>query len=111
MPEAPTRLPWARLPGHHKGDGGYVLSRQPDFIILGGSEGYAQPWFVGDLEIYEDPEFQAGYVLRETLIPGRDTTRPLRFRYYERTAPRTVPRPVPPAITAARFDAPDARGV
>jgi arabinofuranosyltransferase len=43
----------AEVPGHRKGNGEYVLSRKPDFIILGPPEGttVGVPWFVSDYEI------------------------------------------------------------
>jgi hypothetical protein len=48
-------------PGHEKGDGAYVLSRQPDYIILDGSLGSNRPHFPGDREIYENPGFKRWY--------------------------------------------------
>ena len=38
-------LPWQLIPGHGKGDGQYVLSRKPDYIIIGPAEGDIKPWF------------------------------------------------------------------
>jgi len=45
--------PMQRLPGHAKGDGAYVLSREPDFIIAGYAEGQevTQSSFFGDREL------------------------------------------------------------
>lgn len=58
-----VELPWQRMPGHLKGDGGYVLSRRPDFIILGPAEGAfaSDPWFLSDLELSRDPRFAREY--------------------------------------------------
>ena len=59
------QLPWQRVPGHWKGDGDYVLSRQPDFIIVGPAEGTvaSNPWFLSDLEMANDPRFAQDYAL------------------------------------------------
>lgn len=84
MPTPPEDLPWARLPGHRKGDGAYVLSRDPDFIILGGAEGDAQPWFVGGKELLQSPSFVERYRLREAPISMGRGRPPFVFRYYER---------------------------
>ena len=58
-------LPWQRIPGHLKGDGAYVLSRRPDFIIVGPAHGTAavDPWFLSDLELNNDPSFKRDYAL------------------------------------------------
>jgi len=88
------RLPRQRLPGHAKGDGAYVLSRQPDYIILGPAEGTApeKPWFLSDLELGELPEFRRCYVARTVPIPydpgfaklGPPRPNPLPFHYFQR---------------------------
>ena len=59
------QLPWQRVPGHWKVDGDYVLSRQPDFIIVGPAEGTvaSNPWFLSDLEMANDPRFAQDYAL------------------------------------------------
>ena len=53
------------LPGHRKGDGAYVLSREPDVVIIGPAEGDLgrdpRGWFLGDLELLTAPAFQAHY--------------------------------------------------
>jgi hypothetical protein len=91
------RLPYQSLPGHAKGDGAYVLSRRPDFIILGPAAGTSarHPWFLSDLEIARDPSFTRDYRPRQVQIaasgvPGfRDYPLTHRgtiwFRYYEKT--------------------------
>jgi arabinofuranosyltransferase len=56
---------WQRMPGHLKGDGAYVLSRSPDVIILGPSQGFLgenpREWFLSDYEILSNPAFREGY--------------------------------------------------
>ena len=58
-----TELAWQNVPGHLKGDGDYVLSRCPDFIIAGPAEGadISRPWFLSDLEMSRDPRFAQNY--------------------------------------------------
>jgi hypothetical protein len=51
--------------GHEKGDGGYVLDQEPEFIQFGSSAGTVEPVFLGDYEIWEDPRFHATYRLEE----------------------------------------------
>jgi arabinofuranosyltransferase len=91
-----ARLPWQHRPGHGKGDGAYVLAREPDYVILGPAEGTtaSQPLFLSDLELAEDPRFDAMYArCVETLdvsgVPGHELYRStrsgsLRFTYYRR---------------------------
>ena len=55
---------WELLPGHGKGDGKYVLSQKPDYIILGGAEGSIEPWFLGDQEIFNSQDFKNNYELK-----------------------------------------------
>lgn len=90
----PMRTEWQNKPGHAKGDGAYVLSREPDYIILGGGFGAdaADGWFLGDVELAESPEFSRCYRREtETLTdPERYTSGPLfwsevEFIYYRRT--------------------------
>jgi hypothetical protein len=66
-----THLPRQRMPGHLKGDGAYVLSRQPDFIIIGPADGTGaeNPWFLSDLELSRDPRFSQSYVRFEVELP------------------------------------------
>ena len=65
------RLPWQRVPGHSKGDGAYVLKRNPDFIIAGPALGtqVERPWFLSDLELALNPEFSQRYERVQTLVP------------------------------------------
>ncbi len=50
---------WA---GHEKGDGAYVLSRRPYFIIFGSNLGSKYPIFLSDMEIYRNPKFHELYI-------------------------------------------------
>jgi arabinofuranosyltransferase len=64
----PETGPWTHLVGHLKGDGSSVLSRHPDYIILGPAEGTtpelrAKVYFIGDYEIGSAPSFRADYEL------------------------------------------------
>jgi hypothetical protein len=81
------------MPGHGKGDGKYVLSEKPDYIILGGSEGDSKPWFIGDQEIFESLDFKNNYELKIERIQINDDfhkfckqskTGILEFKYYMR---------------------------
>jgi len=47
--------------GHEKGDGDYVLSRAPDYVIFASSLGDQHPKFLGDRELFENPEFHNAY--------------------------------------------------
>jgi hypothetical protein len=50
---------WA---GHEKGDGDYVLSRGPDYILMGSNLGSEYPVFLSDYEIFNNPDFQNQYI-------------------------------------------------
>lgn len=87
-------LPWQLIPGHGKGDGQYVLSLKPDFIILGFAHGADKPSFLGDKEILSSPDFYSSYILRKAQIKVSDRLYPyffmntsgsFDFTYYERT--------------------------
>ena len=62
------------MPGHAKGDGNYVLSRQPDFIIAEGAAGSEahSARFPGDIEMAKNPEFDRCYKAENALIPYDD---------------------------------------
>jgi len=80
-----TSLYWANLPGHRKGDGLYVLARKPDYIIIGGAEGYMGAWFISDKEIIENKDFKINYRPYKVWIPTRDEiSRGIWFHYYKR---------------------------
>ena len=90
----PMRAPWQVVPGHAKGDGAYVLSRAPSYIIAGPAEGTLvdRPWFLSDVELGESPDFRRCYVAETVDIPytqeiadqGPEKPRPLVFTYYRR---------------------------
>jgi hypothetical protein len=56
--------------GHEKGDGAYVLSRAPDYVVFGALKGSATPKFVGDRELDAMPEFHEQYVLTKYSLEG-----------------------------------------
>jgi len=61
--DIPKLAPWQAIPGHEKGDGKYVLRRQPDIIILGPAQGTGdKPWFLSDAEMLQDSTFKKDYV-------------------------------------------------
>ena len=64
--------PWQLMPGHGKGDGAYVLSRKPDYIIIGPAIGATKPWFLSDRELFSLPEFWESYQLVEEVLPIAD---------------------------------------
>ncbi len=73
-------LKWQYLPGHLKGDGDYVLSRYPDFVVLGPADGREiyvpqgmetpMPWFLSDLELSRNPIFSQLYILQKVFLEG-----------------------------------------
>ncbi len=55
-----------QIPGHQVGDGQYVLSREPDYIIPYGIKPIYRvdstaPYFIGDRQLANSPEFHAEY--------------------------------------------------
>jgi arabinofuranosyltransferase len=92
----PLRTEMQKTPGHGKGDGQYVLSRRPDYIIIGPSNGdYIAdfPWFLSDYELEGSAEFTRYYEPVKVVIsagaPGYDqhiesSLGRLRFIYYQR---------------------------
>ena len=50
--------------GHEKGNGDYVLTREPDYVIFGSSRGARRPKFVGDRQLYRSDAFHDAYALR-----------------------------------------------
>lgn len=73
-PSQDKEFKWKGVPGHEKGDGRYVLSRQPDFIIVGPASGMRIdfPWFLSDVEMLESSEFHENYRIRYVFIDIRD---------------------------------------
>ncbi|MCX8064495.1 MAG: hypothetical protein N3G21_04905 [Candidatus Hydrogenedentes bacterium] len=56
--------------GHEKGDGKYVLSRKPDYIMFGSASGNKSPRFLSDREIAIEKEFAENYVYRTYPLPS-----------------------------------------
>jgi hypothetical protein len=56
---------WQAMAGHRKGDGAYVLSRDPDVILLGAATGYlgldAREWFLTDFELLGSDRFRQDF--------------------------------------------------
>lgn len=68
----------ASAPGHQVGDGRYVLSREPDYIFPFSIKPEFQwettePYFVGDKELAELPEFKNRYELRVVKLESGQT--------------------------------------
>jgi hypothetical protein len=89
------RTPAQRTPGHAKGDGRYVLSLAPDYIVLGAADGRPAraPKFLGDVELCESVEFQRCYEERKVDLPigpyGKHIGVPtFVFTYFERRVDR-----------------------
>ena len=63
-------LPWQRIPGHLKGDGDYVFSRNPNFIIIGPADGSdsGNAWFLSDYELIKNPHFHLNYELNKVFL-------------------------------------------
>lgn len=74
------------LNGHSKGDGAYVLSRQPDYIIVGRAQGMPSDvaWYLSGHEMHRIDEFHDCYEVHAEEIPYRDDADPLPFVYYKR---------------------------
>jgi arabinofuranosyltransferase len=80
---------WQPMAGHEKGDGAYVLSRSPDYIIVGPAQGSEinQPWFLSDFEMMQDPRFSRDYRVRKVRLDEqglRTKSDGLAFTYYMR---------------------------
>jgi hypothetical protein len=82
--DPPVVARWQEVPGHEKGDGAYVLSRKPDYVIAGGSVGYAitMNWFLTEYELARIPEFNAQYKPIALMLPVRQYSG---FENYEET--------------------------
>jgi len=83
------QLYWQHVPGHSKGDGAYVLSRRPDYIILGPAAGgtASNPWFLSDLELSQSPEFLRDYAMHQVMLNAGDAgSERFVFTYYQRRA-------------------------
>jgi hypothetical protein len=64
---------WQAMAAHRRGDGAYVLSREPDVVILGGAAGYLgfeeRQWFLTDYELLHLGGFRAGYAPFQFPLP------------------------------------------
>ncbi len=92
----PMRTKMQEWPGHQKGDGLYVLSRKPDYIIIGPANGdYANnfPWFLSDYELGGSEQFLREYEPVKVIISAtadgyknytESVLGALRFVYYQR---------------------------
>jgi hypothetical protein len=56
--------------GHEKADGAYVLSREPDVVLLGAARGREQPFFVSDHDLWRQPGFRERYALERHRLPS-----------------------------------------
>lgn len=88
-PVTKIELDWQKKPGHLKGDGAYVLARQPDFIIAGPARGTVveKPWFLSDLELSRIPAFKTDYEMHTVTIKTADRNfekGSLVFTFYKR---------------------------
>jgi len=61
QPIPKRRLKWQYIPGHVRGDGSYILSRKPEYIIIGSALGSSKAWFLSDLEVLEQKKFYDEY--------------------------------------------------
>ncbi len=66
--------------GHEKGDGRYVLSRRPDYIMFGSSRGGRFPLFRSDREIYRSRKFRRRYRHESHPLPDGGTLHVYRHR-------------------------------
>jgi hypothetical protein len=69
---------WA---GHRRGWGAYVLERRPRVIVWYNSAGAADPFYLSDRELADDPRFRFFYRLRRVDLPfppGMDADRPIK---------------------------------
>jgi len=70
-PMPKRRLKWQYIPGHVRGNGSYVLSRKPDYIIAGSAMGSSSAWFLSDLELLENRSFYDAYSYNVVLIESK----------------------------------------
>ena len=64
---------WA---GHRRGWGEYVLRRQPRVILWYNSAGLAEPHYLSDHELADDPLFRFFYTLRVAMLPPAPGAQP-----------------------------------
>lgn len=89
--------------GHQKGDGAYVLSQKPDYIIFGNAAwGSRDPVFLSDIELAASQEFQQQYVLQEIDIDPPEKLLPA-LRQMAEEKQKNQPGPVLNAEGKLRF--------
>ncbi len=68
--------------GHEKGDGLYILGKEPDLIVMGNFEGSKTPIYRSDIDIFNSPAFKVKYRLKvhKIFAGGRERY----FYYYEK---------------------------
>ena len=71
--------------GHEKGDGAYVLSKQPDYIQFGSNLGDTVPRFLSDQELWKIPEFHRQYEQKTYTLPSGRLT--VLFERRKKSAP------------------------
>ena len=59
--------------GHQSGDGAYVLSRQPDYVMFGAKGGLKPTSHISEKEIYKDPSFRSLYKPMTIALPDGET--------------------------------------
>ncbi len=79
-------------PGHEKGDGKYVLSRRPEWVIVRSFRGTYDPYYLSEKEMFATQEFKDNYVnvqyrlyngqraqawVRKSYIPQLDSIHPI----------------------------------
>jgi hypothetical protein len=64
---------WA---GHRRGWGEYVLRRGPRVVLWYNSAGLAEPHYLGDHELAEDPLFRFFYAMRVATLPPAEGSEP-----------------------------------
>lgn len=58
---SPVPADWPFRPAHNRGNGAYVLERQPDLVVFGLPVGSPQPRFLSGVQMEAEPRFLADY--------------------------------------------------
>jgi hypothetical protein len=82
---------YVKTQGHFKGDGAYVLSRKPEYIIIAGGieEGLSEKSavFASEVEIIALPEFKENYKIQKVMIKNTSDEVPVdafTFTFFEK---------------------------